>query len=140
MLRILLADDNASMRLAIRRLLESHEDWEVCGDAADGREAIEKSEELHPDVIVMDLEMPNVGGLEATRRISKSSAPPHILILTNHNIPQLAEVARRAGAEGYVLKSDSTLQLIAAVDSVRNSKSFFAVIDSIGNASAGSLG
>ncbi len=125
MLRILVADDHASMRRAIRQILESHDDWEVCGEAVDGREAIQKTRELHPDVVVMDLVMPNLSGLEATRRIATSSTPPHILILTSHDIPEMAGAARLAGAEGYVLKSESPRLLIPAVESIRDSRPFF---------------
>jgi DNA-binding NarL/FixJ family response regulator len=125
-LRILIVDDQSLVRGAVRVLLESHPGWRVCGEAADGLEAIDKTRELHPDVVVMDLSMPNMSGLEATREIHSSFPKTQILILTLHYFPHLAKVVQRAGAQGCVLKSDSSRYLIPAVASLSKSQPFFA--------------
>lgn len=125
-LRILIVDDQALVRRAVRHLLETHIGWRVCGEAADGVEAIDQTRELHPDVVIMDLSMPNKDGLEATREIHASFPDTQILILTLHHFPHLAKVVQMAGAQGCVLKSDSSRYLIPAVSSLSKSQPFFA--------------
>jgi len=125
-LRILIVDDQALVRRAVRQLLESHAGWRVCGEAADGVEAIDQTRELHPDVVIMDLSMPKMDGLEATREIHASFPNTQILILTLHHFPHLANVVQLAGAQGCVLKSDSSRYLIPAVSSLSKSQPFFA--------------
>lgn len=125
-LRILIVDDQALVRRAVRHLLESHTGWRVCGEAADGVEAIDQTRELHPDVVIMDLSMPNKDGLEATREIHASFPDTQILILTLHHFPHLAKVVQMAGAQGCVLKSDSSRYLIPAVSSLSKAQPFFA--------------
>lgn len=124
-LRILIADDQPYMRRAVKALLESQNGWVVCGEAADGLEAIKKVEELQPDVIVMDMIMPNLNGLEATRRIHREFPGSHVLILTLHDVPELIKLVRTAGAQGLVLKSDSNRFLISAVEHLGSADSFF---------------
>jgi DNA-binding NarL/FixJ family response regulator len=124
-LRILIADDQPLMRRAVRLLLESQEEWKVCGEASDGREAIDKANELHPDIVVMDLSMPNMNGFEATREIHVANPHTQILILTLYQFPELARTAQHAGAQGCVLKSDSNRYLIPAVESLSNFQPFF---------------
>jgi DNA-binding NarL/FixJ family response regulator len=124
-LRILIVDDQSLVRSAVRMLLESHSGWRVVGEASDGLEAIDKTRELQPDVVVMDLSMPNMGGLEATREIRACFPETRILILTLHYFPQLARTVQRAGAQGCVLKSDSGRYLIPAVSSLSKSQPFF---------------
>ena len=125
-LRILVVDDQTLVRKAVRQLLESHAGWRVCGEAADGVEAIDQTRELHPDVVIMDLSMPKMDGLEATREIHASFPETQILILTLHHFPHLANVVQLAGAQGCVLKSDSSRFLIPAVSSLSKSQPFFA--------------
>jgi DNA-binding NarL/FixJ family response regulator len=125
-LRILIVDDQSLVRKAVRQLLESHAGWRVCGEATDGVEAVDQTRELHPDVVIMDLSMPKKDGLEATREIHASFPETHVLILTLHHFPRLAEVVRLAGAQGCVLKSDSIRFLIPAISSVSKSQPFFA--------------
>jgi DNA-binding NarL/FixJ family response regulator len=125
-LRILIVDDQALVRRAVRHLLESHSGWRVCGEASDGVEAIDRTRELHPDVVIMDLSMPKMDGLEATREIHASFPDTQILILTLHHFPHLAHVVQLAGAQGCVLKSDSSRYLIPAVSSLSRSQPFFA--------------
>jgi DNA-binding NarL/FixJ family response regulator len=125
-LRILVADDQPYIRRAVRALLESRSGWEVIGEASDGREAIKKTGELRPDVIVMDMFMPNLNGLEATREIHATYPDAKVLILTLHDLPDLSRAVREAGAKGLVLKSDSNLFLIPAVETIGESKTYFA--------------
>jgi DNA-binding NarL/FixJ family response regulator len=125
-LRILIVDDQTLVRGAVRVLLESHPGWRVCGEASDGVEAINKTRELHPDIVIMDLSMPHMSGLEATRQIHLSFPGTQILILTLHDFPQMAKVVQRAGAQGCVLKSESSRYLIPAVTSLSQWQPFFA--------------
>lgn len=125
-LRILIADDQAFVRKAVRLLLESRTGWTVCGEAADGREAVAKTKALNPDVVIIDLSMPNMNGFDATREIHSSCPQTQVLILTLYHFPGLAWTAQHAGAQGCVLKSDSNRYLIPAVASLGNWQPFFA--------------
>jgi DNA-binding NarL/FixJ family response regulator len=124
-LRILVVDDQPYMRRAVRSLLESKPEWEVCGEASNGREAIEKTEELHPDVVIMDMSMPTLNGLDATRLIHQNFPSADVVLLTLHDFPDLPRLAREAGAKGCVLKGNSSELLIPAVESVSNRRPFF---------------
>jgi DNA-binding NarL/FixJ family response regulator len=124
-LRILIADDQPYMRRAVKALLEFQDGWVVCGEAANGLEAIEKTEKLQPDVVVMDMIMPHLNGLEATRRIHREFPDSHILILTLHDVPELTRLVQTAGAQGLVLKSDSNQLLISAVEHLGRSDTFY---------------
>src|ERR1035437_6571799 len=124
-LRILIADDHDLMRRGVRALLVSHPGWEVCGEAHTGREAVTKAEELKPDVVVLDISMPDLNGLEAARRIRKASANTEILILSMHYSDQLIRDILEAGVRGYVVKSDSDRDLIIAVETLAKHKPFF---------------
>ena len=123
-LRILVVDDHAVVRRGVRSLLESHEGWEVCGEATTGRDAVEQSRQLRPDVVVMDLSLPELNGLDATRQILKDAPETEVLVLTMHQSEELARDVLQAGARGYILKSDADENLIAAVDSLRQHKPF----------------
>jgi DNA-binding NarL/FixJ family response regulator len=123
-LRILVVDDHAVVRRGVRALLESHEGWEVCGEATTGREAVELSRRLRPDIIIMDLSLPLLNGLDATRQILKDAPDSEVLVLTMHHSEELARDVLQAGARGYLLKSDADQNLIAAVDSLREHKPF----------------
>src|SRR4029079_2754359 len=115
---------HAVVRRGVRSLLESHEGWEVCGEATTGRDAGELSRPLRPDIVVIDLSLPELNGLDATRQILKESPRTEVLVLTMHHSEQLAREVLQAGARGYVLKSDADQSLIAAVDSLRQHKPF----------------
>lgn len=123
-LRILIVDDHAVVRRGVRSLLESHEGWEVCGEATNGRDAVTQSLRLRPDVIIMDISLPELNGLDATRQILKSAPDIEVLVLTMHDSEELARDVLEAGARGYVLKADADENLIAAVDSLRQHKPF----------------
>ena len=123
-LRILVVDDHAVVRRGVRSLLESRDGWEVCGEATTGRDAVEQSRRLRPDVVVMDLSLPELNGLDATRHILKDAPETEVLVLTMHQSEELARDVLQAGARGYVLKSDADENLIAAVESLRQHKPF----------------
>ena len=123
-LRILVVDDHAVVRRGVRSLLESREGWEICGEATTGRDAVELSRRLRPDVVVMDLSLPELNGLDATRQILKEAPETEVLVLTMHHSEELARDVLQAGARGYVLKSDADENLIAAVDSLRQHRPF----------------
>jgi DNA-binding NarL/FixJ family response regulator len=123
-LRILVVDDHAVVRRGVRSLLESQPDWEIAGEAATGREAVDQARRLQPDVIVMDLSLPELNGLDATRQIVNESPRSEVLVLTMHHSEELARDVLQAGARGYMLKSDADQSLIAAIESLRQHKPF----------------
>jgi DNA-binding NarL/FixJ family response regulator len=123
-LQILIVDDHAVVRRGVRSLLESQPDWEIAGEATTGREAVELAKQLQPDIVVMDLSLPELSGLDATRHILKESPRSEIVVLTMHHSEELAREALQAGARGYVLKSDADQSLIAAIESLRQHKPF----------------
>jgi len=123
--RILIADDDATIRLLLRRLLEKQPEWEVCGDASTGAEAIEKVEELDPDVVVMDLGMPVMTGLQAGPEIAKAHPQlPMLLISVQEVSRQLAWEARKAGYRGAVTKSSGN-EVLKGVEALLRHESFF---------------
>ena len=123
--RILIADDHEVVRRGMRVLLESQPGWEVVGEAANGRQAVEMAMALRPDVVVLDITMPELNGLEATRQMREAVPQTQVLVLTVHESEQVAREVLDAGARGYVLKSDAGRDLIAAVDALRQHKPFF---------------
>jgi len=125
MLRILIADDHEVARRGIRALLESHPGWEVCGEAKDGRETVELANSLRPDLILLDIGMPNLNGLEAARQILAISPDAAILILTMHDTDHVVREVLRAGARGFLLKSDAGRDLVAAVEALQQQRTFF---------------
>jgi len=124
-LRLLVVDDHAVVRRGVRALLESQTGWEICGEATNGEEAVRQAAELRPDIVVLDISLPGLNGLEATSRILKESPESEVLILTMHHSEELAQQVIKAGARGYVLKSDADQSLIAAVDKLRQHQTFF---------------
>lgn len=106
MTKILIADDNAVIRGGLSRLLRTHEDWEVCGEARDGQEAVDKSCELGPDVVVLDFRMPGLNGIDAARKISSLSPGIPILLWTMYLSPELCETAKRVGIRAVLAKGD----------------------------------
>jgi two-component system response regulator NreC len=117
-LRVFLADDHLILREGIRLLLEKVSDIEVIGEASDGEEAVAKVEQLVPDVVLMDITMPGLNGLEATRQIKQKNPQVKVLILTMHETDQYLSQMLQAGASGYVVKATSTSELISAVRAV----------------------
>lgn len=125
-LRILIADDHSLVRRGARDILQSRRGWKVVGEATNGREAVEKAIELKPHIVVLDIGMPEVNGIEAARRIRQAVPSTKILILTMHDSDQIVERALNAGAQGYVLKSDLAECLPTAVKSVSVGERFLA--------------
>ena len=123
--RILVVDDHPSFRRLLRIFLEQNPNWEVCGEASDGCEAIPRTSELHPDIVLMDLQMPRLNGIEATRRIHKQSPSTSVIILTLHENATLPQIARESGARGYVLKSDSLDVLTKAIETLGDPNASF---------------
>ena len=117
-LRILVADDNELMRNALCTVLEEQAGWEICGEAADGREAIHKSVELKPDVLLLDVSMPDMNGFEVAKRIHKLSCAPDILIVTEHDASAFERVEPQKGVRGYVVKSRISSDLVPAIEAV----------------------
>jgi DNA-binding NarL/FixJ family response regulator len=124
-LRIMVADDHEVVRRGLRALLEAQPDWQVCAEAADGRDVVRKAGELRPDVIVLDIAMPNLNGLEATRQLLKMDPAARVLILTLDDSEQLIRDVLSAGARGFLLKSDAARDLVSAVDALRQDKTYF---------------
>ena len=122
--RIVVVDDHAVVRRGVRALLEGQPGWEVIAEATTGREAVEVAKRLQPDVVVMDMSLPELNGLDATRQILKESPRTEVLMLTMHHSEELARDVLQAGARGYVLKSDADESLVAAVDTLRQHKPF----------------
>jgi DNA-binding NarL/FixJ family response regulator len=125
MLRILLADDHGIVRRGLKELMEEHIGWSVCAEAATGRQAVELAVEHRPHVAVLDLSMPELNGLEATRRIRQALPETEVLVFTMHESDELVRQVLAAGARGYLLKSDAADQLIPAVESLARHKPFF---------------
>jgi CheY-like chemotaxis protein len=119
-LRILIADDHPAVRRSIRSLLESHPAWELCGEATNGREAVEQTRRLKPDVVLLDMTMPELNGFEATREIVKEAPDTHVLLLTMYESEELTQEALRAGAQAVVLKSSAD-EIVARIESLSTS-------------------
>ncbi len=124
-LRILIADDHEVARRGIRCVLESHTEWEVCGEATDGREAVELAGRLKPDILLLDIGMPNLNGLDATRQILAMMPEARILILTVHDSEQVVREVLAAGARGFLLKSDAGRDLLVAVEALQHRRTYF---------------
>jgi DNA-binding NarL/FixJ family response regulator len=124
-LRVLVADDQPGIRKRICLTLASIIALEVCEEAADGQEAVEKAEESNPDLIILDVTMPVMNGLDAARKIRGFSPKTPILILTMHKSRQLMEEARKIGVRGYVVKAEAGHSLSSAVSAVMQSQTFF---------------
>jgi DNA-binding NarL/FixJ family response regulator len=124
-LRILVADDHEIVRRGLVSLLKAHPGWEVCAEAQDGRQAVEKAKELKPDVVILDIGMPNLNGLEATRQMLRDNPQSKILILTITDADEIVRAVLDAGARGFVLKSDAVRDLLAAVEALVSNKTFF---------------
>ena len=126
-LRIVVADDHDLVRRGVKALLESRPGWQVCAEAKNGREAVEKCEELKPNIAVLDFNMPELNGIEAAKRILKMNLQIETLILSVDHSNQLIRDVLSAGVRGYILKSDSDRDLLAAVEALENHRPFFAI-------------
>ncbi len=124
-LRILIADDHEVVRRGLCTLLQAREGWEICGEAVDGRDAIEKAKELKPDIVILDVGMPNLNGLAATRQLAQMEPRCKIIVLTITDSDQVIREALDAGARGFVLKSDAARDLVSAVEALMRNRVFF---------------
>jgi two-component system, NarL family, response regulator NreC len=124
-LRILLADDHTVVRQGLRKVLEERPDWVVVAEAGNGRDAVKQAEELKPDVAILDVAMPLLNGIEATRQIVRRSPATRVLVLTMHSDEAYVNQILKAGATGYLLKDSADVDLIQAVGAVSQGKSFF---------------
>jgi len=122
--RILVADDHTVVRAGLRTLLESRPGWQVCGEASNGREAVEQAARLRPDIVVMDIGMPLLNGVEATRQIRRVSPETEVLVLTMHESDEMVAKVQEAGALGYILKDVADSTLLSAVEMLRRHKPF----------------
>jgi DNA-binding NarL/FixJ family response regulator len=123
--KIFIADDHELVRQGLRSLVEREPGWSVCGEAADGREAVERVRALKPDVVVMDLSMPHLNGLEATRQILRDLPRTAVLMLSASESEEQVREVLAAGARGFVLKSDAGKELLAALAGLREGRPFF---------------
>ena len=123
--RILIADDHEMMRRGLRGLIESHQEWAVCGEAVEGEEAVRKAVELKPDLVIMDINMPGLSGIDAALRIKKENASTKILFFTVHDSDPILQEIVDVGAQGYVAKSRAGQDLVEAVRTVLSGKPFF---------------
>ena len=126
-LKILVADDHDLVRRGVRTLLEARSGWEVCAEARNGNEAVQKCQEFKPHIAILDFNMPELNGLEAAKRILKLSLQIETLIFTVDHSNQLIRDLLSAGVRGYILKSDSDRDLVAAVEALENHRPFFAI-------------
>lgn len=122
--KLLVADDHKIFRQGIKKLLEEESDMQVVGEAADGREAVKKSTELKPDVILMDIAMANLNGLEATKQIKKVLPSVKVIMLTMHKNEEYILQSFQAGASGFILKEGAVEELVSAIRSIHQDKSF----------------
>jgi two-component system nitrate/nitrite response regulator NarL len=123
--RILIADDHEVVRQGIRTILSARPDWEICGEAVNGQEAIQLANDLRPDAIIMDITMPVMSGLEAARQLTKSNNAAPILIFTMHESRSLADSVQETGARGFVFKSRAARDLIHALEILLNGGTYF---------------
>ena len=123
--RILVADDHPIFRFGLCSLLSSHEGWEVCGEAADGRDAVEKCKRLKPDLLILDICMPKLNGVDAARKILKTNPAQRVLVVTDVNSEQVVRDCLEAGVRGWVFKSDGNDELTAAVAELQRHKTAF---------------
>ena len=128
-MRVLIVDDHEAVRAGVRAILGTRGGIEVCGEAGNGREALELAKEMKPDVVILDVTMPVVDGFTAAREINKVLPTASILLLSMHESPGLINVAKSSGASGYVAKSEGSAAILRALDALAQHKTFFPTIE-----------
>jgi DNA-binding NarL/FixJ family response regulator len=128
--RILIVDDHDVVREGVRAILKKRTDWEICGEAANGQEAIVQTEALRPDVIILDITMPKMSGLDVARKIAHDVPRSRVVMFTMHDSETVERAVRGSGAHGLVLKLNAARDLVKAVDVVAEGGTFFASQDS----------
>jgi len=123
--RILVVDDHDVVRRGVVSVLASRPEWEICGECRNGREAVAAAAEMKPDIVIMDVSMPDMNGIEATRQILKDNSHIQVLVLTMHDSEHMARRVFAAGARGYVLKNDAGAELVPAVEAVQQRRPYF---------------
>lgn len=124
-LRILVVDDHDVVRQGVRLILRHHTDWRICGEAENGREALQKAKELEPDLIILDISMPGKDGLEVATELRDAGSAAKVLVLTMHDSKELAAAVRNVGAKGYVIKSHAARDLVKAIQTIIDGGDFF---------------
>lgn len=138
-MRILVADDHETVRKGVSAILTSHKDVEVCGEAANGREAVEKANQLQPDLVILDITMPTLNGFEAALEIRKTMPSVPILFLSMHDGRQMLQASKTAGVQGYITKTQASETLLHAVDALLRGEVFFPTESSRRDLAGGSL-
>lgn len=132
---ILIADDHEIVRKGIRDMIRQFRpEWKVCGEAGSGAEAVEMGKALNPDVVILDIAMPGMSGIEAASQLARAHLPCRVLLFTMYESGRLADAAREAGAQGYVLKSQAAHHLILAIDRIMEGGTFFGTPEANGAA------
>ena len=124
-LRILVVDDHDVVRQGVRLILRRNPDWEICGEAENGIEAVEKARQLNPDLIILDVSMPGKDGLEVATELHAGGFASKVLVLTMHESKELATAVKRVGAKGYVIKSHAARDLMKAIETIIDGGDFF---------------
>jgi DNA-binding NarL/FixJ family response regulator len=124
-LRLLVAGGNEITRKGVCALVREQPDWDLAAEARDGREAVEKTKKIKPHIAIMDIDMPSLNGLDATRQIAKAAFQTKVLLLASLETEQLLSLALEAGARGYLLKSDPVADLVTAVEGLRHGRAYF---------------
>jgi len=122
--RIMLSDDHSFVRRGLRNILESTDQYEICGEASDGRQTLELARKLHPDILILDISLPTPNGLEVAKQLSESLPEIKVLILTMHDSAEMLRAAAAAGAYGYLLKSDDEALLVDALQHLKMGEHF----------------
>ena len=125
LLRILVVDDHDVVRQGVRLILNARSDWEICGEAENGSEALRMDKDLRPDIIVLDVTMPGKDGLEVAAELKSRKSPSKIVVLTMHDSRELATAVKEVGAKGYVVKSHAAQDLVTAIETVSGGGDFF---------------
>jgi DNA-binding NarL/FixJ family response regulator len=123
--RIFLADDHEIIRSGLRYLIEIHPGWKICGEAATGRETVAQAEKLQPDIVIMDIGMPDLNGLDATRQLKRLLPKTEVLIFTSNETEEIVRLVFKAGARAYLLKSEASTHLIPALEMLRKHRTYF---------------